>query len=89
MCQTVHDEPSRREHIEEQLTGVWKDLLQTENLTVSDDFSALGGDSLVAMSCISRVRRMFGVELSIEDFFLDNATIAGFARVIDQASREG
>jgi acyl carrier protein len=70
------------------LVEIWKDVLQVETLTVNDRFIDLGGDSLAAMLCISRIRTAFGIELGIEDFFLDQATISEFATAIDHSESE-
>jgi acyl carrier protein len=70
------------------LIEIWKDVLQAETLTVHDRFIDLGGDSLAAMLCISRIRTAFGIELGIEDLLGDQATISEFATVIDQSGSE-
>jgi acyl carrier protein len=49
-----------------------------------DTFLDLGGDSLSAMLCIARVRSLYGVEVSLEDFFMDDATVSGLARVVEE-----
>jgi acyl carrier protein len=71
---------------EQQLIEMWQHVLELSTVNVNDEFLDLGGDSLTAMMCISKIRRQFGVELLIEDFFMENSTIANFARTID-ASR--
>ena len=35
------------------------------------------------MMCISRISKKFGVELSIEDFFMNGASISNLAKEID------
>jgi acyl carrier protein len=68
--------------IAEALKAIWADALQREEFDVNDNFLDLGGDSLSAMLCISRIREAYNVELTLEDFFLDHATVVGFAKVI-------
>ena len=53
--------------------------------TVDDldaSFLDLGGDSLAAMLCISRIQREYSVELSIEDFFMLQSSTRGIAERI-------
>ena len=50
----------------------------------NQDFFEAGGDSLLAMQLISRVRSAFDVNLSIRRLF-DAPTIAGFAQLIETA----
>jgi acyl carrier protein len=68
------------------LVDIWQAVLGITAIRVTDEFLDLGGDSLSAMMCISRVRREFDCELTIEDFFLDDATIARFASLIDSVN---
>lgn len=51
-----------------------------------DNFFALGGNSLEAIQVLSRVRRLFGVDVSAADFFAD-PTVTRLASAIDEASR--
>jgi acyl carrier protein len=69
---------------EQKLTEIWQDVLELSTVNVDQEFLDLGGDSLTAMMCISRTRKLFGVELSIEDFFMEHSTIAVFAQTIDE-----
>ena len=70
--------------ITERLTDIWLKVLELDKLSIHESFLDLGGDSLSAMLCISKMREAFGVEFGFEDFFFDNATIAQFAALIEQ-----
>ena len=41
----------------EQIARVWKDLLGVETVEFGDDFSELGGDSLLAIQVTSHMRQ--------------------------------
>ncbi len=67
------------------LLAIWKDVLKNDSCSISDDFLSIGGDSLSAMLCISRIRKATGFELELLDFFLEPATVSGLASIIDRA----
>jgi acyl carrier protein len=50
---------------------------------VTDDFFALGGNSLQAAQIVSRAAHAFGVEIGLADF-LQSPTVADLAAVIDR-----
>ena len=68
--------------IEEKLTRIWQELLVCKEIGLDDDFVDLGGDSLSAMLCISRIRTEFHVNVPIDEFFMDQATISAMAALI-------
>lgn len=65
------------------LLQIWKTILGVEAITYDVGFLNAGGDSISATLCISKVWATFGVELSIEDFFFDDATVKSLAGRID------
>jgi surfactin family lipopeptide synthetase C len=71
----------------QQMKSIWTEVLKIRDLSLDDEFGDLGGDSLAAMLCISRIRDQFNVEFTVEDFFLDHATIADFSKRIDEISK--
>jgi amino acid adenylation domain-containing protein len=71
---------------EKGLQSIWQNELRRPEVPVSVNFFAVGGHSLLAMRVIALVRKAFGVELGIADFYR-NGTIAAQARRIDEARR--
>jgi pyochelin synthetase len=76
-------------YIRGQIRRVWAELLQNDNFADDDSFLDLGGDSMTAMLCISRIRDAVGAELTIEDFFYDNATVSAIAASIERTRQTG
>jgi len=64
------------------LLQIWSEVLNISDAGIHDDFLGLGGDSLAATRCINRISTAFGVELGLDLFLLDSATIAQIATEI-------
>src|SRR5690349_3693937 len=71
------------------LLKIWSEVLNAEHIRVNDEFLELGGDSLAAMRCINRLNAEFGVEVPLERFLIDSASIADIAALLDAIRREG
>ncbi|MBA4146722.1 MAG: amino acid adenylation domain-containing protein [Verrucomicrobia bacterium] len=67
-----------RTPIEEQISGIWTELLQRERISVNQDFFELGGHSLVGIQVMARVRAQFQIEMPLKHIF-EAPTIAGLA----------
>ncbi|MGW3351294.1 phosphopantetheine-binding protein [Nonomuraea rubra] len=49
----------------------WCDVLDVDVPEVDDDFFELGGNSLLAVTLIERIESRLGVEVPLEQFFMD------------------
>ncbi len=67
--------------LESQLVSIWKEMLGTRDIGVSDSFFNLGGHSLLAVSMLLRVSDEFGEEISVRDFYRE-PTIQGMANAL-------
>src|SRR5258708_24195017 len=83
--QPAHDFVGPRTETEKALAAIWSELLYVETIGINDDFFDLGGQSLVAIKAVSRIRDVFEVDLPLRNLF-ERPTIAGLAEVIDGLS---
>jgi aryl carrier-like protein len=86
IARPAHIEP--RNHVERQLASIWRELLDIKQFGVTDNFFDLGGNSLLAMRVLARVRRAFQVEVSIRSLF-DGPTIKALGHVVEEAKASG
>jgi acyl transferase domain-containing protein/acyl carrier protein len=54
---------------QKQMITVWQEVLAIPQIGIDDNFYDLGGDSLIAIKVLSRLRDVFAVELSVNDLF--------------------
>jgi acyl carrier protein len=83
LAQTAADAPLTE--TEKILVEIWSVVLNIEDFSIHDDFLSLGGDSMAAMRCINRVSAVFGVELPVDLFLLNSASVAKAASEVDRA----
>ena len=74
-----------RTETEKILMEIWSVVLDIQNFGIHNDFLSLGGDSMAAMRCINRVTAVFGVELPVDLFLLNSASVATVASEVDKA----
>lgn len=73
-----------RNDLEGAICGVWQKFLRIKLIGIHDNFFDLGGDSLLAVQLIARLRESVGVELSPHSL-LETPTIAGLAETVMRA----
>jgi acyl carrier protein len=78
-----HEPDLPQNEVERQVAEIWSEILGIARVGRHDKFFDLGGDSLTVMQLGNRLRRLFGVELSLRDLF-GVPTIAEMADAIIQ-----
>ena len=66
------------------LSQIWREVIGLKEVQPHDNFFELGGHSVLVSQIISRVRKMFQVDLSLRAVF-ESPTIAGLAVEIEEA----
>jgi acyl carrier protein len=74
---------SPRAHLERRLAKIWAETLGTDPASTDSDFFDLGGHSLLAVQLMSRVRKEFDVELSLELVYSGVFTVTALAEAIE------
>ncbi|SCY65204.1 Acyl transferase domain-containing protein [Nitrosospira sp. Nl5] len=73
--------PSESE-LEKKIAEIWQSLLGIDAIGIHDNLFELGGDSLLGIQLLSRVRAAFGIDMYPADFFR-SPTIAGLAELVE------
>jgi acyl carrier protein len=73
-----------RNSTETVLEGIWREVLEREQVGIHDNFFQLGGHSLLAAQIIARISQSFDVEIPVRMIF-EAPTIAELAETVDEA----
>ena len=69
--------------VEQAVAKIWEEVLGVERVGSGDNFFDLGGDSLIAIQVLSRLRKRFEVELPVTSLF-DAPTVSELATMVVQ-----
>jgi amino acid adenylation domain-containing protein len=75
--------PAPRTSMERLIAKCWEEVLQLDGLSVDDDFFALGGDSLQAITMTSRLQGMLLVKAPLTALFFQDPSLRAFANAIE------
>ncbi len=67
---------------QQNIAEIWQKVLWIRQVGIHDDFSDLGGDSLIAIQVISRLREVMGVEIKVRTLF-EAPTVAAMSEHIE------
>ena len=70
---------------EKTIHRIWCEALKTDNLSITEDFFDAGGNSLLAIRLINKIREVFGIRMTFREL-TDNSTIDQMSGLIDSHS---
>jgi acyl carrier protein len=73
-----------RNEVERRMADIWQEVFGIEPIGIHDAFFELGGESLIALQILNRLRTALQVELSLRRFF-EVPTVAGLSAAMAQA----
>jgi amino acid adenylation domain-containing protein len=74
--------------VEEVMSLIWEEVLKTGELGTEENFFDAGGHSLIATQLVSRVRKVFKVEIALRTLF-EEPTVRALSRVVEREMRLG
>jgi amino acid adenylation domain-containing protein/non-ribosomal peptide synthase protein (TIGR01720 family) len=72
-----------RTALEEEVAGIWREVLGVDRVGIHDDFFELGGHSLLATQVVSRIRQRLQIELPLRELF-EQPTVGNLARAVER-----
>ncbi len=69
--------------MEKRLCILWQDVLNVKQIGIHDDFFRIGGDSILGIQLVSRLRQQ-GISIKVKDLF-ECSTISKLSRVLSKA----
>jgi len=73
--------------VEQTITEFWQDLFGIKQVGIHDNFFDLGGNSLLAIQLVSRLRKAFQIELPMSKLF-ESPTVTELARAVAASQEE-
>ena len=78
---TIYAPPSNE--VEHTVVRVWQDLLGIEKLGIHDNFFDLGGNSLIGLKVIGRLKKELSINISVVALF-EGPTVSALAKTISE-----
>ncbi|MEM9217769.1 MAG: SDR family NAD(P)-dependent oxidoreductase [Cyanobacteria bacterium P01_F01_bin.150] len=75
-----------RTELEQQIAGVWQELLGIGQLSIHDNFFEMGGNSLLATQAVARLSQACAIEINVQELF-EAPTIDGVAQTVEMLRR--
>ncbi|ASS74682.1 hypothetical protein CIG75_06650 [Tumebacillus algifaecis] len=70
-----------RNDVEEQVALIWQDLFGVDQVSIHDNFFDLGGNSLLGVQLVTRIRNAFEIDLPMSALF-ESASVAELSQYI-------
>ena len=73
-----------RNEFEEMIADIWCQLLNTDRVSVNDDFLELGGHSLLANRLVMKINKDFGTTIKLVEIFSRPMTVEEMAILVEE-----
>ncbi|WP_164503864.1 non-ribosomal peptide synthetase [Rickettsiales endosymbiont of Stachyamoeba lipophora] len=79
-----------RNELEKELCAIWGEVLgiEPDKISIQDDFFRLGGDSIISIQLVSRIRRKLGLNITVKDIFNFKSIERLYDNVLSKSSDE-
>ena len=77
-----HDYVPPATETERNIVAIWQEELGIEAIGIQDSFLELGGDSLIAIKLISRIRESLGIKVTVRNLY-EKPTVAALSEWMD------
>ena len=84
---TNSDPEQQKSHTIQNLLDIWHNILGISKIDINDDFYELGGNSLLAISLIAKIRARFHINIPSTTLFKER-TISSLAKIIESYKNE-
>jgi len=74
-----------RTELETDICKIWQELLEIPRVGIQDDFFHLGGNSILAIQLVHRIKQAFDTQISVADIF-QQKTISDLVTVIKETT---
>ena len=78
-----------RSPIERQIAEIWSSVLDVSGVSLRDTFLDLGGNSLLAMQCISRIQSECHVEISLQALLGEESDLKTVVELVERMRKGG
>jgi len=76
-----------RNELEALISSIWQDQLGVDRIGVNDSFFDLGGDSLLAIQVLNRLKQATNANIPFRGFF-EAGTVSGLTRIIERTEKD-
>lgn len=69
------------------IMGIWQEVLELSSITTTESFFNIGGDSIIAIRVVNRLKKELGANIQLADFF-EHDTIQKLSAFIDREHQD-
>lgn len=70
--------------LEEEISILWSEMLDVEDIGIDDNFLEVGGHSLVATKIVYKINESYNIDLSLVEFLTNGLTVRTLSEIIEE-----